>query len=95
MGEMHPDEPHWYLPLIGTDPLHQGQGYGARLMSKTLSLCDQQQLPAYLEATNPRTIPFYQRFGFEVKAQIRCGECPLITTMWRAPRSTAFDAELK
>jgi len=24
MGEAHPQEPHWYLPLIGTDPTQQG-----------------------------------------------------------------------
>lgn len=87
MGELHPEEPHWYLPLIGTDPLHQGHGYGANLMSTALAVCDQQQMPAYLEATNPRTIPFYQRFGFEVRAEIQCGECPSIVTMWRAPQS--------
>jgi len=95
MGELHPDEPHWYLPLIGTDPLHQGHGYGANLMATALAVCDQQQMPSYLEATNPRTIPFYQRFGFEVQAEIRCGECPPIMTMWRAPQSWALGTNLK
>jgi hypothetical protein len=26
MGEAHPQEPHWYLPLIGTDPAQQVTG---------------------------------------------------------------------
>ncbi|MGH9176171.1 MAG: GNAT family N-acetyltransferase, partial [Vicinamibacterales bacterium] len=28
MAAYHPSEPHWYLPLIGVDPAHQGKGYG-------------------------------------------------------------------
>src|SRR5688572_23609556 len=26
MAGFHPDEPHWYLPLIGVDPACQGRG---------------------------------------------------------------------
>jgi ribosomal protein S18 acetylase RimI-like enzyme len=29
MGGYHPAEPHWYLPMIGVDPAHQGRGYGS------------------------------------------------------------------
>src|SRR5688572_30536138 len=32
MGRYHPSEPHWYLPLMGVDPLRQGQGLGSALM---------------------------------------------------------------
>ena len=28
MTKYHPTEPHWYLPLIGVDPAHQGKGHG-------------------------------------------------------------------
>lgn len=28
MAAYHPTEPHWYLPLIGVDPAHQGGGHG-------------------------------------------------------------------
>jgi ribosomal protein S18 acetylase RimI-like enzyme len=31
MGQYHPDEPHWFLPLIGVDPAQQGKGYGSAL----------------------------------------------------------------
>src|SRR6185503_13064163 len=31
MGAHRPKEPHWYLPLIGIDPRHQGQGLGSML----------------------------------------------------------------
>ena len=28
MGAFHPREAHWYLSLIGVDPVHQGKGIG-------------------------------------------------------------------
>lgn len=33
MAAYHPTEPHWYLPLIGVDPAHQGKGHGDALMA--------------------------------------------------------------
>jgi len=29
MAKCHPSGPHWYLPLIGVDPAHQGLDFGA------------------------------------------------------------------
>ena len=37
MANYHPREPHWYLPLIGVDPIHQGKGLGSALMRHALS----------------------------------------------------------
>ena len=31
MDALHPQETHWYLPLIGVDPAHQGKGIGSAL----------------------------------------------------------------
>ena len=28
MAKYHPEEVHWYLPLIGVDPAHQRRGHG-------------------------------------------------------------------
>jgi len=39
-----------------------------------------------METPNPRTIPFYQRHGFEVTGQAQAGTCPPITFMLRAAR---------
>jgi GNAT superfamily N-acetyltransferase len=33
MDALHPQETHWYLPLIGVDPAHQGKGIGSALGS--------------------------------------------------------------
>ena len=66
MGRYHPQEPHWYLPFIGVDPVRQGQGIGAALLRPILEKCDAERLPAYLESSNPRNRPLYQRHGFEM-----------------------------
>jgi GNAT superfamily N-acetyltransferase len=58
MGQCHPREPHWYLPLIGTDPGQQSKGYGSALLSYALAICDQEKMPAYLEATSPRNVRY-------------------------------------
>jgi GNAT superfamily N-acetyltransferase len=71
MGRYHPSEPHWYLPLMGVDPLKQGKGLGSELMKHALVQCDQDNKPAYLESSNPRNIPFYERYGFELLAPFR------------------------
>ena len=86
MGTYHPREPHWYLPLIGTDPSKQGRGYGSLLLAHVTSICDREGLPAYLEASSLRSIPLYQRHGFDVLGTIQAGDSPQITPMLRVPR---------
>jgi ribosomal protein S18 acetylase RimI-like enzyme len=86
MGSYHPSEPHWYLPLIGVDPTQQGKGYGSALMAHALIQCDRDKKPAYLESTNPRNVPLYQRHGFEVLGTIQVGSSPPVFPMLRKPR---------
>jgi ribosomal protein S18 acetylase RimI-like enzyme len=86
MEHSHPREPHWYLPQIGVDPTAQGRGLGAALMRHALARCDQERALAYLEASKPANVPFYQRHGFEVTGEIRVGAAPVITPMVRRPR---------
>ena len=82
MARVHPQEPHWYLPLIGVEPALQGRGLGSALILPVLKECDAAGLPAYLEATSPRNRPLYERLGFEVVA-IAVADCPPITAMLR------------
>ena len=86
MGSYHPDEPHWYLPLIGVDPAHQRRGYGSALLEHALRACDADGTPAFLEASSLESIPLYQRHGFEVLGTIQVGTSPPITPMLRRPR---------
>jgi ribosomal protein S18 acetylase RimI-like enzyme len=85
MGRYHPREPHWYLPLIGVAPSYQGRGYGSELMQHALLQCDRARRPAYLESSNVRNIPLYQRHGFEILGTIEIGSSPPIVPMLRAP----------
>ncbi len=86
MEKFHPKEPHWYLPLIGTDPVHQGKGYGSDLMAHAIWRCDESRLPAYLESSKPSNVPFYERFGFKVVGKIQQGSSPVLTPMYRQAR---------
>ena len=86
MGPFHPAEPHWYLPLIGVDPMKHGQGYGSALMQYALTTCDRQGVVAYLEATSPRNKPLYERHGFEETGVIQVGSSPPMWPMVRRPR---------
>ena len=84
MGTYHPhDEPLWYLPFIGVDPVSQSGGLGSALMRHALEQCDDQGLRAYLESSNPANIPFYERLGFEVMGKIQVGSSPPMHPMIR------------
>lgn len=85
MAAFHPQEPHWYLPLIGVDPVYQGQGYGSQLMQHGLKACDRDHLPAYLEATSPDSRRLYERHGFDALGEIRSSDSPPLFPMLRKP----------
>jgi ribosomal protein S18 acetylase RimI-like enzyme len=86
MGNFHPHEPHWYLPLIGVDPAYQGKGYGSALLRATTDRFDREGAVAYLESSNPRNIPLYERHGFEQVGRIQAGSSPEVVPMIRRPR---------
>ena len=86
MNRFHLKEPHWYLPLIGADPVHQGKGYGSALIAHALERCDRDGLPAYLESSNPSNVPLYERHGFKIIGEIQSGSSPKLTPMLRPAR---------
>jgi GNAT superfamily N-acetyltransferase len=83
MDEHHPEYPHWYLPWLGVEPVLQGGGLGSELLKRCLAILDEDHLPTYLETPNPRTVPLYERHGFQVSAVARAGTCPPMTLMLR------------
>jgi GNAT superfamily N-acetyltransferase len=85
METAHPRFPHWYLPWFGVDAELQGTGRGGRLLTACLEAVDETALPAYLETPNPRTIPFYERHGFQITGSTETDDCPPITFMLRQP----------
>lgn len=86
MARFHPKEPHWYLPLIGVDPARQGRGYGSALLKHALVACDRDKIAAYLESTNSKNVPLYERHGFELLGRIQAGTSPVLFPMLRKPR---------
>lgn len=86
MASFHPQEPHWYVPLMGVDPMFQGRGYGSALMRHGLVACDRAQQPAYLEASCPSNRRFYERHGFRALGEILSGDSPPLYSMLREPR---------
>ena len=88
MSGYHPNEPHWYLPLLGVDPLHHGKGLGSALLQYALANCDHDNKYAYLESSNPRNIPLYERHGFELLGTIQVNTSPSIFPMVRKPRNS-------
>ena len=63
LDQHHPHEPHDDLPIIGTRPERQGRAIGSALLTPKLQRCDQEQLPAYLEATSARNQPPKEQHG--------------------------------
>ncbi|MGV0653026.1 GNAT family N-acetyltransferase [Mycolicibacterium thermoresistibile] len=87
MKKHHPEEPHWYLAVIGSDPAVRGRGFGQALMRSRLDRVDAEHAPAYLECTNPDNVAYYQRFGFDVTAEIVLPDGgPRMFLMWRPAR---------
>ena len=86
MADYHPKEPHWFLPLLGVDPAHQNQGVGSALLKYVTDRCDRDGALAYLDSSNPRNIPLYQRHGFEIIGRAQAGNSPVITPMLRRPQ---------
>ena len=83
----HPTEPHWYLGVLGTRTASQGKGIGSALLEPVLRRCDDEGIPAYLESSKERNIPFYRRHGFEVTGEIELAPgAPVVWSMWRDPR---------
>jgi GNAT superfamily N-acetyltransferase len=84
----HPDDrgPHFYLGEIGTRATAQSQGLGSLLMRDVLGRCDRQGLGAYLESSNIRNVPFYERHGFGVLSEMEIAPGCIVRPMWRDPQ---------
>lgn len=82
-----PGERHWYLSTLSVEPGSQGKGVGSALMEPGIARVDADGLGAYLETQRRANIPFYRRFGFEERGEIKLPDSPPLWRMWRPPRS--------
>ena len=79
--------PHWYLGYLGARRDRQGQGLGTQMLREVLACADTDGVPAYLESSNERNLPLYERNGFRLIGDLRAlGHGPTIWRMWREPQ---------
>ncbi len=57
---------HWYLKIMGVDPVFQGKGYAGTLLKAMLARTDEEHLPCCLNTQNEKNVSFYQHYGFEL-----------------------------
>ncbi len=81
--KVHPKTNHWYLQVIGTDPIKQGKGFGSLVMRHQLAIADAQGIPCYLESSKDTNIPIYQAFGFALTGELKIPDGPTLYPMWR------------
>lgn len=85
IGAWRPEEPHFYLHLIGARDEARGVGLGSVLLERVLAVCDAEQTPAYLEASTPRSAALYERHGFERLGAIDFAPGVTLHPMLRTP----------
>jgi GNAT superfamily N-acetyltransferase len=88
-AQHRPAIPHFHLQFIGCQQRDQGRGVGAALLKEGTRVCDRQRMPAYLECSNTRNLPLYERHGFVAQSEDRLpGGGPRIWFMWREARES-------
>ena len=86
--DKHPDEPeHWYLEVLAADLDRQGRGIGSACMQPVLAKADAEGTPCYLESSNLKNVPLYERNGFRVTDVVDLPDGgPSLWLMWRDPQ---------
>ncbi|GAA5200055.1 GNAT family N-acetyltransferase [Rugosimonospora acidiphila] len=90
MHAAHPaDPPHEHLAFLAVRTAAQGRGLGSALLELRHEDLDQRGVPAYLEASSPRSRELYLRHGYADSGEPfapKGGPEPCMWPMWRAPR---------
>jgi GNAT superfamily N-acetyltransferase len=83
MQASHPEEEHFYLFAVGVREKMKGKGLGGRIIREGLQRADEVGAPAYLENSNPKNTPLYERLGFQAIAPLELpqGAPPLLGMM--------------
>ena len=80
------DEPHFYLGILGTDPLFQRSGAGSAALQPVLDRCDTEGITAYLETQKEENLAYYARHAFELIEKVEVSGVPPVWTLSRKPR---------
>jgi GNAT superfamily N-acetyltransferase len=88
MEKHHPETPHYYLFAVGVRKAAQGRGLGGAILREGLLKADAEGAPAYLENSNPKNTPLYERLGFRPLAPLPLpAEAPPLLAMLRPARN--------
>lgn len=66
-----PREPNYCLDTLAVSPKYQRQGIGGALLKHLTDTADREGVQTYLSTTDPKTLPFYERHGFEIVSETR------------------------
>eukprot|EP00633_Aureoumbra_lagunensis_P008227 CAMPEP_0197307294 /NCGR_PEP_ID=MMETSP0891-20130614/4899_1 /TAXON_ID=44058 ORGANISM="Aureoumbra lagunensis, Strain CCMP1510" /NCGR_SAMPLE_ID=MMETSP0891 /ASSEMBLY_ACC=CAM_ASM_000534 /LENGTH=218 /DNA_ID=CAMNT_0042790505 /DNA_START=207 /DNA_END=859 /DNA_ORIENTATION=+ len=70
-AQRHKRAPNAYhLAILGTSSDFQGRGAGSKALAPMLNRADAEKIPCYLESSNPKNVPFYERHGFKIICQL-------------------------
>src|SRR4029079_16523097 len=88
VDKVHHDvpQPHYYLAILGADPLFQRQGAGSAALQPMLDRCDAEGTPAYLATQKEENLAYYARHAFDTERKLEVKGVPPIWTMIRKPR---------
>lgn len=67
--ERNAPDPHWYLYILGVEPLSRGRSVGRALLQPVLDRADTARQPCYLETQNERNVPVYESLGFRLTSE--------------------------
>jgi hypothetical protein len=91
-----PTRPHHHLAFLGVVPEQHGHGLDVALLHHHHDALDQDNLPAYLEASNPRSRRLYRLLGYTTQNPIVLpGGGPFVWPMTRQPMSPETNAIVK
>lgn len=62
-------KPLWYIEVVAVDPSFHGQGLGAQMLQHMIDHCPPNAI-IFLEATQQKTVSFYEKFGFRVWKEV-------------------------
>lgn len=85
-GSLDPKEEHWHLSPMCVKPGSQGKGIGKMMLEHLTQLLDQRGIGGYLETGKWENVQFYQKFGYELRDEIKVYGATT-WTMWRKPKA--------
>jgi GNAT superfamily N-acetyltransferase len=69
MHGAHPEDPHFFVWMLGVSPRHQRTGIGRALLTTALERAESFGTFTYLETAKPENLPYYSAFGFREVGQ--------------------------